>query len=160
MSASRGETARLGVIADTHGLLRAEALEALQDSDLILHAGDIGGEAIPGELAAIAPVRAVRGNVDTAAWAARYPRSDLIEVAGVLIYLHHGHEPLDLEPASAGIGVVISGHSHEPRSELRRGVLHLNPGSAGPRRFKLPVTVARLDIVNGKPGARILELAV
>lgn len=150
----------VGVISDTHGLLRPEAVAALQGSDLILHAGDVGPETILDELRAIAPTSAVRGNVDTAIWATALPRTDVIPVGGLDLYMLHDRAALDLDPAAAGFAVVIFGHSHRPSAELRNGVLFLNPGSAGPRRFTLPVSVARLTIDGGRLTHEIIELAV
>jgi putative phosphoesterase len=127
-------------------LLRPEALEALRGSQHIIHAGDVGAPEILDELATIAPVTAIRGNVDKAAWARRLPETEAVEIGGVLIYVLHDLKQLDLKPEAAGFKVVISGHSHVPRQETRDAVLYFNPGSAGPRRFKLPVTVGRLTI--------------
>jgi putative phosphoesterase len=135
----------VGLISDTHGLLRPEAVRALEGSDLIIHAGDVGSPAILDALRAVAPVVAVRGNVDTAAWATHLPATAVAEAGGTLIYVLHDLNELDLDPAAAGFGVVVSGHSHQPGHAERAGVLYVNPGSAGRRRFKLPVTVARLD---------------
>ena len=137
---------RVGLISDTHGLLRPEAVRALAGSDLIVHAGDVGAPDILDALRAVAPVVAVRGNVDQGAWASVLPRTAVAEVGGTLIYVLHDLNELDLDPAAAGIGVVVSGHSHQPASVTRSGVLFVNPGSAGRRRFKLPVTVALLDL--------------
>jgi len=137
---------KIGLISDTHGLLRDEALEGLSGSDLIIHAGDVGAPDILDALRAVAPVVAVRGNVDQGAWASVLPRTAVAEVGGTLIYVLHDLNELDLDPAAAGIGVVVSGHSHQPASVTRSGVLFVNPGSAGRRRFKLPVTVALLDL--------------
>ena len=137
---------RVGVISDTHGLLRPEAVAALRGSDLIIHAGDIGAPEVIASLEAIAPVRAVRGNNDHAAWAQKWPETDVVEAGGVFIYLLHNLADLDLDPRAASCRVVVSGHSHMPKAEERGGVLYLNPGSAGPRRFRLPVAVARLRI--------------
>ena len=127
-------------------MLRPEALEALRGSQHIIHAGDVGAPEILDELATIAPVTAIRGNVDKAAWARRLPETEAVEIGGVLIYVLHDLKQLDLKPEAAGFKVVISGHSHVPRQETRDAVLYFNPGSAGPRRFKLPVTVGRLTI--------------
>jgi len=127
-------------------LLRPEALEALRGSQHIIHAGDVGAPEILDELATIAPVTAIRGNVDKDAWARRLPETEAVEIGGVLIYVLHDLKQLDLKPEAAGFKVVISGHSHVPRQETRDAVLYFNPGSAGPRRFKLPVTVGRLTI--------------
>jgi len=129
-------------------LLRPEALEALRGSQHIIHAGDVGAPEILDELATIAPVTAIRGNVDKAAWARRLPETEAVEIGGVLIYVLHDLKQLDLKPEAAGFKVVISGHSHVPRQETRDAVLYFNPGSAGPRRCKLSVTVGRL-IVEG-----------
>jgi len=136
----------VGLISDTHGLLRREAMRALAGSDLIIHAGDIGAPEILDALRALAPVAAVKGNVDTGAWAANLRATAVAEAGGTLIYVLHDLGELDLDPAAAGFGVVVSGHSHKPGSLERGGVLFVNPGSAGRRLFKLPVTVARLDL--------------
>jgi uncharacterized protein len=133
---------QIGVISDTHGLLRPEAIEALLGSDLILHAGDIGTPEILEELSTIAPVVAVRGNNDVGAWARTIPESETIAIENVSIHLLHIAKDLKLDPKTAGVQVVISGHSHKPSIEEREGILFLNPGSAGPRRFKLPVSIA------------------
>lgn len=132
----------VGVISDTHGLLRPAAVEALRSSELILHAGDVGDPDILDDLMDIAPVVAVRGNVDRGSWAKNLPETETVEAAGRLIFMLHDLAELNLEPGAAGIHVVISGHSHVVHAERRDGVLYLNPGSAGPRRFHLPVTVA------------------
>ncbi len=150
----------IGVISDTHGLLRPEALERLQGSDLIIHAGDIGGSHILETLRTIAPVRAVRGNVDTGLWAAPLPKTDLIEFGEIWLYALHDFATLDLDPRAAGIRVVISGHSHRPSLREENGVLLLNPGSAGPRRFTLPVGMARIAFRGGALDARLIELKV
>jgi len=136
----------IGVISDTHGLLRPEAVSALQGSDLIIHAGDVGDPEILATLKTIAPVFAVRGNVDTQSWAQALPETEVIEAASMRIYVLHDVQGLDLNPIAAEFQIVISGHSHKPGQMLRHGVLFLNPGSAGPRRFDLPVTIARLDV--------------
>jgi len=136
----------VGLISDTHGLLRPEAVHALAGSDLIVHAGDVGTSEILDALRALAPVVAVRGNVDKGAWASALPATAVAEAGGALIYVLHDLNELDLDPGAAGFGVVVSGHSHKPASAERGGVLFVNPGSAGRRRFKLPVTVARLDL--------------
>jgi uncharacterized protein len=150
----------VGVISDTHGLLRPEARAALRGSDRIVHAGDVGAPEILDELAKIAPVTAVCGNVDRADWAHGLPKGELVEVDGVSIYVLHIREELDLNPSGAGIGVVVYGHSHMPAQEVKRGVLYFNPGSAGPRRFKLPVSVGRLIIEGGAVRGEIVELKV
>ena len=136
----------LGVISDTHGLLRPEAVEALRGSDRILHAGDVGDPEILEALAQIAPVTAIRGNVDTDPWARALPETEVVEAGGVSIYMLHDLGQLDLKPEAAGFRVVVYGHSHQPKIEEKNGVLYFNPGSAGPRRFNLPVSVGRLTI--------------
>jgi putative phosphoesterase len=142
------KTTRIGLISDTHGLLRDEAVAALRGSELILHAGDVGKPEILEELKKIAPVVAVRGNVDTAPWAWALAETAVAVAGPILIYVLHDVEALDLNPAAAGFHIVVSGHSHKPGKSEREGVLYINPGSAGPRRFQLPVTVAllRLDL--------------
>lgn len=137
---------RIGLISDTHGLLRPEALSMLKGSQLIIHAGDVGEPEILEELETLAPVVAVRGNVDTQPWAAKLPSTAVVEAEGATIYVLHNLAELDLNPATAGFQIVVSGHSHKPMSTERDGVLYVNPGSAGPRRFDLPITVARLDL--------------
>jgi uncharacterized protein len=137
---------KLGLISDTHGLLRAEALRALRGSDLILHAGDVGAPAILDALRTIAPVVAVRGNVDTEKWAQALPMTEAISAGPAMIYMLHILQDLDVDPAVGGFQIVVSGHSHKPGQTVKDGVLYINPGSAGPRRFYLPVTVARLDL--------------
>lgn len=148
----------VGVISDTHGLLRPEAIEALRGSEHIIHAGDIGAAEIISELEKIAPVTAIRGNVDVQAWARRFPETEVIELAGSHIYIIHDASALDLNPKGAGFAAVISGHSHQPKQEVRDGVLYFNPGSAGPRRFKLPVSVGRLEVANGVVRGELLQL--
>ena len=148
----------IGVISDTHGLLRPEAVEALRGSEHILHAGDIGAPDIIPALEKIAPVTAIRGNVDRDAWASKFPETTVVELAGVHIYIIHDVNAIDLKPQAAGFAAVISGHSHQPNQEVRGGVLYFNPGSAGPRRFKLPITVGKLEITNGKLVAQVREL--
>lgn len=148
----------VGVISDTHGLLRPEAIEALRGSSHILHAGDVGTPEILEKLRAIAPVTAVRGNVDRGAWASKLPLSDVVEIEGVSIYMLHVLAELDLKPEAAGLGVVVYGHSHMPSSEVKEGVLYFNPGSAGPRRFKLPITVGRLVVENRGVRGEIFEI--
>ena len=142
----------------THGLLRSQAIEVLRGSDRILHAGDVGAPEILEALAQIAPVTAVRGNVDTDAWARALPETEVIEAGGVSIYILHDLGQLDLKPEAAGFRVVIYGHSHRPKVEEKNGVLYFNPGSAGPRRFHLPVSVGRLTIAAGKVQAQLVEL--
>jgi putative phosphoesterase len=148
----------VGVISDTHGLLRPEAVRALQDCDLIIHAGDAGRPEVLAALEAIAPVKAVRGNVDRGAWAQALPETEVVEAGEISIYVLHDLGALDLDPAAAGFQAVISGHSHQPALEERDGVLHLNPGSAGPRRFRLPVTLARMEVHGKKLEAEIVHL--
>src|SRR6202790_332231 len=150
----------LGAISDTHGLLRPEAVDALRGSDRILHAGDIGAPEILEALAKIAPVTAVRGNVDTASWARALPQTEVVEAGGVSIYILHDLGQLDLKPEAAGFRVVVYGHSHQPKMEEKNGVLYFNPGSSGPRRFRLPVSVGRLTIVAGKVRAELVELKI
>lgn len=140
----------IGLISDTHGLLRPEALRALEGVDLIIHAGDVGDPKILEALKAIAPVFAVRGNVDTEPWAKALPETEVVETGRATIYTLHDVHALDLDPAAAGFHIVVSGHSHQPGHSERDGVLFINPGSAGPRRFDLPVTVARLRL-DAKP---------
>ncbi|HUK14108.1 MAG TPA: metallophosphoesterase family protein [Thermoanaerobaculaceae bacterium] len=136
----------VGVISDTHGLLRAGALAALAGCERIVHAGDVGSPDVLARLAAIAPVTAVRGNVDVEQWARELPETAAVEIGGTWIFVIHDLSRLDLDPAAAGFAVVISGHSHRPEARTEGGVLFLNPGSAGPRRFRLPVGLARLHI--------------
>ena len=148
----------LGVISDTHGLVRPEALAALAGVERIVHAGDIGSRAVLEALARVAPVTAVRGNNDRDDWAKTIPETEVVEVGGVSLYLLHDLHELDLEPRAAGFAAVISGHSHQPRVEDRDGVLYLNPGSAGPRRFKLPISLARLTIQHARVSAKLVTL--
>lgn len=136
----------LGLISDTHGLLREEAKRALRGSDLILHAGDVGGPEILKTLKTIAPVVVVRGNVDTGEWAQELPITEIVQAGSVTVYMLHILQELDLDPVSAGFSIVLSGHSHKPGQNEKDGVLYVNPGSAGPRRFHLPVMAARLDL--------------
>jgi uncharacterized protein len=148
----------IGVISDTHGLLRPEALAALRGADCVIHAGDIGGPDILDALTQIAPVYAIRGNNDRDAWAKGLPDTRTLELAGVTIYVIHDVKELVREQLDPKVRVVISGHSHSPKAREEDGVLYLNPGSAGPRRFRLPVSVARLGIVDGKASAAVIEL--
>jgi putative phosphoesterase len=136
----------IGLISDTHGLMRQEALAALAGSNLIIHAGDVGKPEVLEQLRAVAPVIAVRGNIDKGAWASRLPVTAVAEVRSTVIYIVHDIDQLDLDPAAAKFGMVVSGHSHKPSRTERAGVIYVNPGSAGPRRFRLPITVARLDL--------------
>jgi len=151
---------RIGVISDTHGLLRKEAVEALRGSELIIHAGDVGKPKILEELRKIAPVVAVRGNVDTEPWALALPETAVAEAGAVLIYVLHDVKALDLNPAAAGFRIVVSGHSHKSGKTQSGGVLYINPGSAGPRRFQLPVTVARLNLGEQPWKVEFVELEV
>lgn len=149
---------RIGIISDTHGLLRPEALEALRCSDHIIHGGDIGKPEILQALSDIAPLSAVRGNNDIGAWAEALPETLRLQFAQVSVYLIHDRKELDIEPLAAGIAVVVSGHSHKPSIQERDGVIYLNPGSAGPRRFKLPVTIAELLVDGQSVTPRIIPL--
>jgi putative phosphoesterase len=137
---------KIGLISDTHGLLPPEALQSLRGSDLIIHAGDVGDPSILESLANIAPVVAVRGNVDTAEWAKSLPETAVANGGDVTIYVLHDANALDLNPKAAEFHIVVSGHSHKPSRSERNGILYINPGSAGPRRFNLPITLARLDL--------------
>ena len=150
----------VGVISDTHGLLRPEAVDALHGSDLILHAGDVGQAEVLDRLRTVAPTVAVRGNVDTAVWATVLPVTEVVEVGGLQLYMLHDRDALDLDPKAAGFAAVISGHSHRATSEVWNGVLYLNPGSAGPRRFTLPVTIAKLTIAGTRLTHQLVELRV
>jgi putative phosphoesterase len=149
---------RVGLISDTHGLLRPEATALLRGSEFIVHAGDIGHVGILSELASLAPVTAVRGNNDKGPWSESIPETGVLQVGKVYIYVLHNLAKLELDPAAAGFHVVVSGHSHRPLVEERGGVLFVNPGSAGPRRFKLPIAVAQLDILGDSVHARVVEL--
>jgi putative phosphoesterase len=150
----------IGVISDTHGLLRPQAVAALQGSALIIHAGDVGRPEILDELRRIAPVVAVRGNVDTGVWPGRLPQSEMVEHEGMRLYVLHILEELDLDPPTARFHAVITGHTHRPKTETRDGVLYFNPGSAGPRRFDLPVSVGRLSVADGKLRGELVYLQV
>ena len=154
---SRNITA-IGLISDTHGLLREEALRALEGSELIIHAGDVGSPEIIEALKAIAPVVAVRGNVDTESWASALPETEVVETGTATIFVLHDVHALDLNPVTAGFHIVVSGHSHNPARTERDGVLYINPGSAGPRRFQLPVTLARLDLRKTPWGVDFIDL--
>ena len=149
---------RIGLVSDTHGLMRPEAMAFLQGCDHIVHGGDIGEASILEKLRAIAPVTAVRGNNDVAAWADAVQETELIELGGVRVYALHDLAKLGIDPAAERIRVVVSGHSHRPLAEERGGVLYINPGSAGPRRFKLPISAAELRIDAGVITSRIVEL--
>jgi putative phosphoesterase len=157
---NEGTVTRVGVISDTHGLLRPEALAFLQGCDHIVHGGDIGHAGILTSLAALAPVTAVRGNNDKGAWADAIPLAELFAIAGTWVYALHDLALLDVDPAAAGAELVISGHSHKPKIDSREGVLYLNPGSAGPRRFSLPISVAEVVIERGSLSARIVDLEI
>ena len=148
----------IGVISDTHGLLRPEAIAALRGSDYVIHAGDVGDPSILDALAEIAPVTAVRGNVDHGDWANKLPATNVLEVGKLSIYVLHNLQDLDLKPEAAKFSAVVFGHSHVPEQEEKNGVLYFNPGSAGPRRFRLPISVGRLRLVNGKLSSEIVNL--
>ena len=148
----------LGVISDTHGLVRPEALAALAGVERIVHAGDIGNRDVLEALERVAPVTAVRGNNDRGDWAKKIPETEVVKVGGVSLYLLHDLHELDLEPRAAGFAAIISGHSHQPNVEERDGVLYLNPGSAGPRRFKLPISLARLTVAGKRVKAELVTL--
>jgi hypothetical protein len=149
---------KIGVISDTHGLLRPEAFAALEGVQRILHAGDIGGRAILEALSRIAPVTAVRGNVDRDRCGATLPETEVVEIAGISIYMLHDLAQLDLKPEAAGFRIVVYGHSHRPKMEEKNGVLYFNPGSAGRRRFRLPVSVGRLEIRSGDVFGELVSL--
>jgi uncharacterized protein len=149
---------RVGLISDTHGLLRPEARKFLQGSDCIVHAGDIGNPGILEELSAIAPVTAVRGNNDRGSWAEQLPETEFLRVGEVFVYVIHDIAELDIDPTAAGVRVVVSGHSHKPVVDERDGVHYVNPGSAGPRRFKLPIAVGELTVTGRLVSARTVEL--
>jgi putative phosphoesterase len=150
----------IGLISDTHGLMRPQALEALEGADLIIHAGDIGKPEVIEALKAIGPVRAIKGNNDTGAWAKALPETQLVNTGEVRLFIVHNVNELAGDPVARGFRVVISGHSHKPSVSSREGVLYVNPGSAGPRRFKLPVAVGKLFIKGSQVNARVIELAV
>jgi putative phosphoesterase len=150
----------IGVISDTHGLLRPQAVAALQGSGLIIHAGDVGSPDILDELRRIAPVVAVRGNVDRGTWATGLLQSEIVEHAGIRLYVLHILEELELHPPTAGFHAVITGHTHRQKMETKDGVLYFNPGSAGPRRFDLPVSVGRLSVATGNLRGEIIGLTV
>ncbi len=150
----------VGVISDTHGLLRPEAVAVLQGSDLIIHAGDIGSPEVIKQLRGVAPTFPVRGNNDKQDWAVSVPPARVVEVGEILFYVLHEIPHLDIDPVVAGYAAVISGHSHRPSIQFRDGVLYLNPGSAGPRRFKLPVAVARVRVSGHQMRPEIVELQV
>lgn len=136
----------IGIISDTHGLVRPEMVKALAGSEIIIHAGDVGSPHVLEQLQDIAPVFAIRGNIDKGDWAKRLPETEVVPVGSRFLYVLHNLNELDLDPGRAGFDCIISGHSHQPKMEQRDGILYFNPGSAGPRRFKLPVTVGRLQV--------------
>lgn len=148
----------VGVISDTHGLVRPEALDALRGAEMILHAGDVGNPGVLEVLGGIAPVVAVRGNNDKGEWAEGLPDREAVEVGAVSVYVLHDLKEIDISPPGAGFRVVVSGHSHRPSVEEREGVLYVNPGSAGPRRFKLPISVALLRVTGDAVTAQVVEL--
>lgn len=150
----------IGIISDTHGLMRHEALDALRGCDLVVHAGDIDSPEVIVALRRLGPVFAVRGNVDRHPWAAEFPTTQVVEVEDTFLYVLHDLNELDLDPVAAGFHVVVSGHSHQPSVTSRQGIVYVNPGSAGPRRFRLPVTVAKLEIGAESPSAHIVPLRV
>jgi uncharacterized protein len=151
---------RIGVISDTHGLLRPEAIEALRGSEAIVHAGDVGDPAILDELKKIAPVTAIRGNIDHAPWAKTLPGTETIAIREKVVYVIHNLKDLDLDPRATGFAAVIFGHTHQPLIERKNGVLYFNPGSAGPRRFSLPVSLGKLTLNNEDLQAEIIDLKV
>jgi uncharacterized protein len=150
---------RIGIISDTHGLLRVEAIKHLAGTDHIIHAGDIGAPEVIDGLRRIAPTTAIRGNIDAGEWAKDYPDTELIALGGRVLYVLHNLKGIELDPAAAGIDVVVSGHSHRPNIVTKNGVLYVNPGSAGPRRFKLPIALAFLTLSDRTILPRILEIA-
>ncbi|RRU76399.1 metallophosphoesterase [Stutzerimonas xanthomarina] len=150
---------RIGLISDTHGLLRPEALAALQGCARIIHAGDIGKPAVLDGLRAIAPLEAIRGNIDTAEWARELPERLDLRIGGLSLHVLHDLKQLDIDPLAAGIDVVIAGHSHKPKVEQRDGVLYINPGSAGPRRFSLPISLALLELNDGDAQVELISLS-
>jgi uncharacterized protein len=154
-----GDAAIIGLISDTHGLMRQGALTALQGSDLIIHAGDVGKPGIIEQLRAVAPVVAVRGNIDKGAWASQLPMTAVAEARSAVIYVLHDIQQLDIDPAAAEFNIVVSGHSHKPSHTERSGVIYLNPGSAGPRRFQLPITVARLNLRQSPWSVEFIDLS-
>ncbi len=149
---------RIGVISDTHGLLRPEALAALQGCERIIHAGDIGNPDVLDGLRELAPLEVICGNVDSGDWAAAIPETLDLQLGGLRVYVTHDAKTMKIDPATERIDVVIAGHSHQPKIEQVDGVLYLNPGSAGRRRFKLPISLALLDIEDGQPRAQLVTL--
>ena len=150
---------RIGLISDTHGLLRPEALAALQGCAQIIHAGDIGKPQVLDGLRAIAPLEAIRGNIDTADWALELPERLDLRIGGLTLHVLHDLKQMDIDPLDAGIDVVIAGHSHKPKVERRDGVLYINPGSAGPRRFSLPISLALLELNDGDAQVELISLS-
>ncbi|WP_278379020.1 MULTISPECIES: metallophosphoesterase family protein [Stutzerimonas] len=150
---------RIGLISDTHGLLRPEALAALQGCAQIIHAGDIGKPQVLDGLRAIAPLEAIRGNIDIADWALELPERLDLRIGGLSLHVLHDLKQLDIDPLAAGIDVVIAGHSHKPKVERRDGVLYINPGSAGPRRFSLPISLALLELNDGDAQVELISLS-
>ena len=154
-----GAATIIGLISDTHGLMREKALTALKGSDLIIHGGDVGKPGIIEQLRAVAPVVAVRGNIDKGAWASQWPMTAVVEARSARIYVLHDIQQLDLAPATAEFNIVVSGHSHKPSRTERSGVVYVNPGSAGPRRFQLPITVARLNLRRSPWSVELIDLS-
>lgn len=150
---------RIGLISDTHGLLRPEAVAALQGCAQIIHAGDIGKPQVLDGLRAIAPLEAIRGNIDTADWAQALPERLDLRIGGLTLHVLHDLKQLDIDPLAAGVDVVIAGHSHKPKVERRDGVLYVNPGSAGPRRFSLPISLALLELNDGQAQVELISLS-
>ncbi|MCQ2032950.1 MULTISPECIES: metallophosphoesterase family protein [Stutzerimonas stutzeri subgroup] len=150
---------RIGLISDTHGLLRPEALAALQGCAQIIHAGDIGKPQVLDGLRAIAPLEAIRGNIDTADWALELPERLDLRIGGLTLHVLHDLKQMDIDPLAAGIDVVIAGHSHKPKVGRRDGVLYINPGSAGPRRFSLPISLALLELNDGDAQVELISLS-
>ena len=148
----------IGVISDTHRLLRPSAIARLAGADHIVHAGDIGAPQVIEALRTIAPTTAVRGNIDVGEWARGYPDTELLRLGGRVLYVLHDLKALQIDPAASGVDVVISGHSHRPKIETRNGVLYLNPGSAGPRRFALPIALGSLELCDGAISPHIHEI--
>jgi putative phosphoesterase len=151
---------KIGIISDTHGLLRPEAVAALRGADRILHAGDVGDPDILDKLGQLAPVTAIRGNIDRDLWARALPETEVLEVEGISIYMLHDLAKLDLKPEADGFRVVVYGHSHRPKLEEKNGILYFNPGSAGPRRFQLPVSIGTLEISSGRVEPKLIELKI
>ena len=150
---------RVGLVSDTHGLVRPEAIAALKGSDLIIHAGDIGSPQVLEQLRQLAPTHAVRGNIDTEPWALAIPESEIVRAGGHRLFVLHDISQLSIDPVHEGYGAVVFGHSHRPSAEIRDGVLFVNPGSAGPRRFRLPVTLARIEVSTGEMRPEFITLA-